>query len=110
MIELPPAPDLSLDAVYAHDASFATDFGLIVMRPGKPNRLTEGRHQGSFCARLAIPILAKIIAPGTAEAGDMVWLDAKTLLIGRSYRTNAAGILQMRELLMPKGVEVLSVP
>ena len=110
VIELPPAPDLSLDAVYAHDASFATDFGLIVMRPGKPNRMAEGRHQGSFCARLAIPTLAKIIAPGTAEAGDMVWLDAKTLLIGRSYRTNAAGILQMRELLMPKGVEVLSVP
>jgi N-dimethylarginine dimethylaminohydrolase len=110
VIELPPAPDLSLDAVYAHDASFATDFGLIVMRPGKANRLTEGRHHGSFCVRLGIPTLAKIVAPGTAEAGDIVWLDAKTLLIGRSYRTNAAGILQMRGLLAPKGVEVLSVP
>jgi N-dimethylarginine dimethylaminohydrolase len=110
VIELPPAPDLSLDAVYAHDASFATDFGLIVMRPGKPNRLTEGRHHGSFCVRLGIPTLAKIVSPGTAEAGDIVWLDAKTLLIGRSYRTNAAGILQMRELLAPKGVQVLHVP
>jgi N-dimethylarginine dimethylaminohydrolase len=110
VIELPPAPDLSLDAVYAHDASFATDFGLVVMRPGKQNRLTEGRHHGSFCACLAIPTLAKIVSPGTTEAGDMVWLDAKTLLIGRSYRTNAAGILQVRELLAPRGVEVLSVP
>jgi len=110
VIELPPAADLSLDAVYAHDASLATDFGMIVLRPGKANREPEGRHHGSFCLRLAIPTLAKIVAPGTAEAGDMVWLDRKTLLIGHGYRTNAAGIAQMGALLAPKGVEVLSAP
>lgn len=110
VIDLPPAADVSLDAVYAHDASFATDFGLIVMRPGKANRVAEGRNHGSFCMQLAIPTLAKIVAPGTTEAGDMVWLDSKTLLIGRSYRTNAAGIQQMRDLLGPKGIEVLSAP
>jgi N-dimethylarginine dimethylaminohydrolase len=110
VLELPPAPDLSLDAVYAHDASFATDFGLIVMRPGKPNRVSEGRHHGSFCLRRGIPTLANIVAPGATEAGDIVWLDAKTLLIGRSYRTNAAGIDEIRQLLAPRGVEVLSVP
>ena len=48
--------------------------------------------------------------PGTTEAGDIVWLDSKTLLIGHGYRTNAAGIRQMRDLLAPKGVEVLSAP
>jgi N-dimethylarginine dimethylaminohydrolase len=110
VIELPPAADLSLDAVYAHDASFATDFGLVIMRPGKPNRVSEGQHHGSFCVGLGIPTLAKIAAPCTTEAGDIVWLDARTLLIGRSYRTNAAGIMQMREFLAPKGVEVLSAP
>jgi N-dimethylarginine dimethylaminohydrolase len=110
MVELPPAPDLSLDAVYAHDASLATDFGLIVMRPGKANRISEGQHHGAFAARLGIPTLAKIVAPGTTEAGDMVWLDAKTLLIGRGYRTNGAGIAQMQALLAPKGVDVLSAP
>jgi len=110
VIELTPALDLSLDAVYTHDASLTTDFGLIVMRPGKPNRVSEGQHHGSFCLRFAIPTLAKIIAPGTTEAGDIVWLDSKTLLIGRGYRTNAAGIRQMRDLLAPRGVQVLSVP
>lgn len=110
VIELPPAADLSLDAVYAHDASFATDFGLMIMCPGKPNRVSEGRHQGSFCVGLGIPTLAKIVAPAATEAGDIVWLDAKTLLVGRSYRTNAAGIAKMRELLAVKGVEVLSAP
>ncbi len=110
VIELAPALDLSLDAVYTHDASLPTDFGLIVMRPGKSNRASEGPHHGVFCLRFAIPMFAKIVAPGTTEAGDMVWLDAKTLLIGQGYRTNAAGIRQMRDLLAPKGVEVLSAP
>jgi N-dimethylarginine dimethylaminohydrolase len=32
------------------------------------------------------------------------------LLIGHGYRTNAQGISQMRALLKPKGVEVLSAP
>ncbi len=40
----------------------------------------------------------------------MVWLDSGTLLIGQGYRTNPAGIAQMRALLHPYGVEVLSAP
>jgi N-dimethylarginine dimethylaminohydrolase len=110
VIELPPAADLTLDAVYAHDASFSTDFGVIVMHPGKASRLTESRNHGAFCPRLVVPTMAKIIAPGTTEAGDMVWLDSRTLLIGRGYRTNAEGIKQMRGLLAPKGIEVMPVP
>jgi N-dimethylarginine dimethylaminohydrolase len=110
LLELPPASDLSLDGVYAHDASLATDFGLIIMRPGKPNRLTEGPRHRSIAERLGIPVFAEITAPATTEAGDIVWLDAKTLLIGHGYRTSAAGIEQMRSLLGPKGIEVISAP
>ena len=110
VLELPPANELSLDAVYAHDASLATDFGLFVMRPGKPNRVVEGHHHDAFCTRMGIPMLAKIIAPGSTEAGDIVWLDSKTLLVGNGYRTNPAGIRQMRDLLAHKGVEVISAP
>ncbi|HXZ33193.1 MAG TPA: arginine deiminase family protein [Terriglobales bacterium] len=110
VLELPPAPELSLDAVYAHDASLPTDFGLIKMRPGKPNRVAEGKWQGFYCQLLIIPMLAKITAPGTTEAGDMVWLDSKTLLVGHSYRTNAAGITQIKMLLAPKGIDVISAP
>jgi N-dimethylarginine dimethylaminohydrolase len=110
VIDLPPAPNLSLDAVYTHDASLATDHGLIVMRPGKPNRIAEGPHHASFCKSLDIPTLGTIEPPGTTEAGDIIWLNAKTLLIGHGYRTNPAGIQQIRNLLSPKGVEVLSAP
>jgi N-dimethylarginine dimethylaminohydrolase len=109
-VEMPPAPDLSLDSVYAHDASLPTDYGLIVLCPGKPNRVAEGPHHAAFLETLDIPTLGTIVLPGTAEAGDMVWLDAKTLLIGQGYRTNAAGIQQIRDLLAPKGVQVFSAP
>lgn len=80
------------------------------MHPGKPNRVAEGPHHGSFCETLDIPTLGKIVPPGTTEAGDIVWLDANTLLIGNGYRTNAGGIRQMRDLLAAKGVDVLSAP
>jgi len=110
VLEMLPAPTLSLDAVYTHDASLPTDYGLIVMRPGKPNRVDEGPHHGSFCEDLDIPTLGAITPPGTTEAGDIVWLDVKTMLIGHGYRTNADGIRQMGDLLEPKGVDVLSAP
>jgi dimethylargininase len=108
ILEIAPAPDLTLDAAYTHDASLATDFGLILMRPGKPNRMPEARRHGAFLATRGVPTLGEIVAPGTTEAGDILWLDSKTLLIGRGYRTNLAGIDQMRALLAPMGVTVLA--
>jgi len=109
-----PAPseeaitDLTIDAVYTHDASLITDYGLIVMNPGKKNRAAEGRHHQALCQSLGIEILGEIVPPGSSEAGDIVWLDSRTLLVGNGYRTNAEGISQLRNLLGPKGVEVIS--
>ena len=111
---LPPAKFLTLDAVYAHDASLATDRGLILMNPGKKNRVAEAQAHASFCGQLGIPVLGEIGLPGTSEAGDIVWLDSRTLLIGHGYRTNKAGIAQIRALLGSRDsenhVEVLSAP
>src|SRR5580693_9128121 len=73
IVELPSAPDLSLDAVYTHDASLPTDYGVIVMRPGKSNRVLEGQRHAAFCETLDIPIFGHITAPCTTEAGDIVW-------------------------------------
>lgn len=108
VVELPPANELTLDAVYVHDASFPTDFGLIALRPGKVNRVTERKQHSAFCQLLGIPTLAKITAPATVEAGDIVWLDPRTLLVGRGYRTNSEGIAQLRSLLAPKDIKVIS--
>lgn len=110
VIQLKPCSNLTLDSVYTHDPSLATDFGLIALNPGKPNRVPESRCHREFCVDLGIPILGQIEPPGIAEAGDMVWLDATTLLIGHGYRTNADGISQIRAMLAPRGVEVISAP
>jgi N-dimethylarginine dimethylaminohydrolase len=107
---LPASKSLTIDAVYTHDASLATDWGLILMNPGKPNRVPEARAHADYCSRLHIPVLGAISPPGCTEAGDMVWLDPKTLLVGSGYRTNPQGIEQLRLLLGPRGVEVLSAP
>ena len=110
VLHLPSAEDLSLDAVYTHDPSVATDYGLIGLHPGKPNRIPEAQRHVDFCRSLGIPEFGRIQPPGKTEAGDMVWLDPTTLLIGQGYRTNPAGIAQMSALLQPRGVKVISAP
>lgn len=110
VVFLPASDALTLDAVYAHDASLPTDSGLILMNPAKPNRVAEARSQANFGAKLGIRVLGEIAAPGCTEAGDIVWLDPQTLLVGQGYRTNRAGLEQLRALLTPKRVEVLAAP
>jgi N-dimethylarginine dimethylaminohydrolase len=118
VVHLPAVESLSLDAVYAHDASLTTDFGMVLMNPGKKTRAPEAQAHAAFCGQVGISVLGEITGPGTGESGDMVWLDSNTLLIGRGYRTNQAGIEQMRALLCSekafsktsRSVEVLSAP
>jgi N-dimethylarginine dimethylaminohydrolase len=110
VVSLPSTGVLTLDAVYTHDASLATDYGLVLMNPGKKSRIAEAQAHAHFCGELGIPVLGEIGLPGTSESGDVVWLDARTLLVGEGYRTNRAGIEQMRSLLSAKKIEVLSAP
>jgi N-dimethylarginine dimethylaminohydrolase len=110
VLQLPGAPELTLDAAYTHDTSFATDYGLLVMNPGKKNRLPEASHHREFCKSVGVPQFGTIKPPGTTEGGDIVWLDEKTLLIGNGLRTNREGIAQMRGMLEPHGIQVLAAP
>jgi N-dimethylarginine dimethylaminohydrolase len=43
------------------------------------------------------------------EGGDTLWLDERTLAVGRGYRTNDEGIRQLRALLAPHGVAIVTV-
>jgi len=110
VMALPPSEEFTLDAVYAHDPSLMTDWGAICLRMGKAERNGEPAAHAAFYRTQGVPVLGEMTAPGMAEAGDMVWLDGKTLLVGRGYRTNTAGIEQLRGLLGPKGVEVIAAP
>lgn len=108
-VHLLPKSDTSIDSIYCRDTSLATDFGIILCTMGKAARLPEPDAIEAYCRQHGIKVLGKVEAPGTCEGGDMCWLDEKTLAIGHTYRSNEAGIQQIRNFLEPKGIEVLQV-
>ena len=106
---LPPDPATTLDSIYARDASIVSPKGLILGNMGKPARRTEPDAQERAFQSLGSGVAGRIKAPGLLEGGDVVWLDPRTIIIGRGYRTNAEGIYQVRALL-GDDVDVIEVP
>jgi N-dimethylarginine dimethylaminohydrolase len=100
---------VTLDSIYVRDASLVTDRGVILCAMGKPQRTAEPHAQDDAFKRAGIPVVGRISPPGQIEGGDVIWLDASTLAVGRGYRTNDAGIEQLKALLGPS-VDVVVVP
>jgi dimethylargininase len=98
-----------LDAIFTYDPSLMTDAGAMLLRPGKELRLPEVDLAEQIYRELGIPVMGRIEAPGTVEGGDTLWLDERTLAVGRGYRTNGEGIRQLAALLAPHGIEVMTV-
>ena len=98
---LPRDPHTTLDSIYVRDASIVSPRGMILCRMGKPQREQEPAAQRAAFAAMApaIPVVGEIVEPGRIEGGDVVWLDDRTLVVGHGYRSNGAGIEQLRELL-----------
>lgn len=111
VIVLDPTENMP-DACFVYDPAFVTGAGVIELRgakqvrAGEPPLLTHDLHA------LGLPVIARLQAPATADGGDMFWLDANTLAVGRSYRTNQAAVDQLREVLAMEGVtvEVFDLP
>ena len=103
----PLQKSLTMDSIYCHDASIATNEGMIICRMGKEARRGEPFAEMKAFQRTGIPILGKIQSPGTVEGGDVAWLDEKTLAVGHTYRTNESGISQLKNLLNPINVDLL---
>ncbi|MBI1800284.1 MAG: arginine deiminase [Chloroflexi bacterium] len=93
-----PQPE-RLDSIFVFDAALVTREGAVICRMGKPLRRGEEHALAQELLALGIPILATIRGSGTLEGGDTLWLDEQTLVVGRSYRTNAEGIDQLRRAL-----------
>lgn len=102
---LPPRSDLA-DSCFTYDPAFVVGAGVIGLRSSKQVRADEGAVLTAELADLGVPVVGSITGDATADGGDMFWLDECTLAIGRSYRTNAAAIAQITELLSPSGVQV----
>jgi N-dimethylarginine dimethylaminohydrolase len=105
-----PADDATgLDSIYVRDASIPSSAGMILCNMGKPARSTEPAAQAEAFRRFGIPVAGAVGGDGRIEGGDVVWLDATTLAVGRGYRTNDEGIRQVRAILGGK-IEVVAVP
>jgi N-dimethylarginine dimethylaminohydrolase len=100
----------SPDAVYTFDAALVTHRGAIVLRSGKPTRLGEEALVDAWLRGARIPVVGRISAPGTVDGGDCLWLRHGLLCVGRSLRTNEAGIAQLRSLLPGVDVRPFDVP
>ena len=107
--QLPTGKAVGLDAIYARDASVVTPSGMVLCRMGKAQRAGEPPAQGQAFREWGIPIAGAIEPPGMLEGGDVVWLNDRTIVVGRGYRTNDSGIAQLRAFAGPN-VEVLVVP
>jgi len=97
------------DAIFPYDPVLITDHGAVLCRMGKPLRAREVDLAEHTVTELGIPIIGRIRQPGTLEGGDCLWLDERTLVVGRGYRTNDEGIRQLREIVQPLGVTVIAV-
>lgn len=102
---LPRAPELP-DAVFVEDTAVVLEEVAVITRPGAPSRRAE---TNSTAAALALhrPIVP-IVEPGTLDGGDVLVIGGR-IYVGRSSRTNDAGIVQLTTILEPLGYEVVAV-
>ena len=110
IVMLPKADGVGLDSIYVRDASVVCDRGVILCNMGKPQREREPAAQEMALRLLGCPILGSIQPPGRLEGGDVAWLNERTVAVGRGYRTNDAGIAQLRSFLGDSIDELLTVP
>jgi len=97
------------DAIFVHDPALLTDRGAIILRMGKPLRRGEEDALEETLRRLGVPIHYRLSGAATAEGGDLLWLDERTLCVGLGFRSNTAGFAQLDEALAGSGVELVPV-
>ncbi len=107
---LPRDDDVGLDSLYVRDAAVATDDGLILCNMGKDERRAEPGALERAVVEWGLRIRGAITGDGILEGGDVVWIDNRTLAVGRGYRTNEEGIRQLQEILGDSIDELIVVP
>lgn len=94
------------DACFVEDTAVVAAGVALITRPGAPSRRGEG---DAVAAALAERVdIATMDAPATLDGGDCLRL-GRTLYVGRSARTNAAGIARAAEVFGPRGLRVVAL-
>jgi dimethylargininase len=95
------------DSVFIEDTAIVLDELAVITRPGAASRRAETQAV-SEVVRTYRPVAA-ILAPGTLDGGDVLRI-GRRLLVGAGYRSNDAGIAQLRSLVASQGYAVEAVP
>ncbi|MBO0601517.1 amidinotransferase [Sporosarcina sp. E16_3] len=95
---LPASPEVGMDSLYAHDPVKFTPDGAIILKSGKKLRQPEAAVYKEFLAEKEIKIVGELTGDAVSDGGDIIWLDDKTLVVGRGYRTNDEAIRQLKEM------------
>jgi dimethylargininase len=95
------------DCVFVEDTAIVLDEVAVMMSPGAESRRRE--PAGIEPALRSFREIKRVNRPATIDGGDVV-VAGRTLYVGESPRTNAAGIVALREILAPFGYSVTGVP
>jgi dimethylargininase len=96
------------DSVFVEDTALCLPEGAVVMRPGAPSRLGEAAEMAPHLAALYTRV-ARIEGPDAFIEGGDILVTGREILVGRSARTNAAGIAALTAIVKPWGHAVREV-
>lgn len=113
VVELDPLEDFP-DSIFVEDTALCLPQGAVVMRPGAPTRLGEAAAMAPHLRALYGQVRQITGTDSFIEGGDILTTETE-VLVGRSARTNAAGIAELaakladwghvvREVITPPGV------
>ena len=91
------AADEYPDALFVEDTALCLPEGAIMMRPGAASRMGEVAQMRPTLAGL-FGDLRDIRGPGHIEGGDILFT-GREVLVGRSARTDAEGVAELRAIL-----------
>lgn len=107
IVEVDPADDQP-DGVFVEDAVVVFGDVAVLCRAGAESRRGEAATVGAAVEASGLENIA-IEEPGTLDGGDVLKI-GRTVWVGESARTNAAGIAQLRAALEPLGWVVNIAP
>lgn len=100
------APDDMPDSVFIEDTALVLDELAVITRPGAESRRRETAAV-SEALRNYRPLVA-ILSPGTLDGGDILTI-GKRIFVGVGYRSNEAGVKQLRAITSSQGYTVDAV-
>lgn len=102
-----PAMEAFPDSVFIEDAALCLQEAAIIMRPGAATRLGEAAAVRPVLESLYNQVFV-IDGPGFIEGGDILVTESE-ILVGRSARTDAAGVAELRAIVEKLGYRLREV-